>query len=224
MKKEKLHVYFVPGLAASTSIFEYINLPKDKFEIHLLPWLIPLTKNEDLKDYAKRMCEDITHKNHVLIGVSFGGIMVQEMSKISKPLQTIIISSVKHQDEFPLRLKVVKNTRAYKLTPTKALANIDKFAEYLYGDTIKKRAELYRKYLSMRDEKYLPWSIKNVLHWQQEGDNSNIIHIHGDKDGIFPIKSIKNCIIVENGTHIMILNKAKKISKILSEKLEELTY
>ena len=71
----------------------------------------------------------------------------------------------------------------------------------------------------MRDEKYLPWAIKNVLHWKQKSDFSNTIHIHGNKDGIFPIKNIKNCIIVDGGTHIMILNKAKKINKILEEVL-----
>ena len=223
MKNEKIHLYFVPGLAASTSIFEYIKLPKEKFEIHLLPWLIPLTKEESLESYAKRMCSSITEKNHVLIGVSFGGIMVQEMSKISNPLKTIIISSVKHHDEFPLRLKIAKNTRAYKLTPVKALNNIENYAKFLYGDVIKKRADLYKKYLSMRDEKYLPWAIKNVLHWKQKSDFSNTIHIHGNKDGIFPIKNIKNCIIVDGGTHIMILNKAKKINTLLERELTALT-
>jgi esterase/lipase len=219
MQKEKLHLYFVPGLAASTAIFEHIKLPKDKFEIHLLPWLVPISKDESIQNYAQRMCENIKEKNHVLIGVSFGGIMVQEMSKISNPLKTILISSVKHHKEFPLRLKIAKNTRAYKLTPVKALNNIENYAKYLYGDTIKKRTELYKKYLSMRDEKYLPWAIKNVLHWKQTSENNNLIHIHGNKDGIFPIKNIKNCIIVDGGTHIMILNKAKKINAILENEL-----
>lgn len=223
MQKEKLHVYFVPGLAASTSIFEYIKLPESKFEIHLLPWLIPLSKDENIKNYAKRMCVPISEKNHVLIGVSFGGIMVQEMSKTSNPLKTIIISSIKHQDEMPLRLKIAKNTRAYKLTPIKAITNIEKFTDYLYGDVIKKKAELYNKYLSMRGEKYLPWAIKNVLHWKQDSKKENIIHIHGNKDKIFPIKHIKNCIIVDGGTHIMILNKAKTINTILENVLSKIT-
>lgn len=221
MKKEKLAVYFVPGLAASTSIFEYIQLPED-YEIHLLPWLVPLSKDESIKDYAMRMCHSITAEKHVLVGVSFGGIMVQEMCKISKPLKTIIISSVKHHDELPLRLKLARDTRAYKLTPVKAITNIEKYLIYLYGDGIKKRAELYKKYLSMRDETYLPWAIKNVLHWKQQRSYTDTIHIHGDKDGIFPIKNIKNCIIVKGGTHIMILNKAKKINQILTDQLKTL--
>ena len=44
-----------------------------------------------------------------------------------------------------------------------------------------------------------------------------------DKDEIFPIKNIKNSIIVKNGTHIMILNKAKTISKILERECFLLT-
>ena len=47
--------------------------------------------------------------------------------------------------------------------------------------------------------------------------NNNVIHIHGNKDEIFPIKYIKNCIVIEGGTHVMILNKAKRISLILED-------
>ncbi len=37
----KIPVYFMPGLAASSSIFERIELPKDTFEMHLLEWFLP---------------------------------------------------------------------------------------------------------------------------------------------------------------------------------------
>ena len=38
---------------------------------------------------------------------------------------------------------------------------------------------------------------------------NNLVHIQGDKDPVFPIENIENCIIVENGTHTMILHRAK---------------
>jgi uncharacterized membrane protein YbjE (DUF340 family) len=53
---------------------------QNTFEIYLLEWEIPLD-NESLTHYAKRISEKIKHENPVLIGVSFGGILVQEMSK-----------------------------------------------------------------------------------------------------------------------------------------------
>ena len=212
---QKIHIYFVPGLAASSTIFEHIELSKERFEVHYLDWLIPQSQNESISDYAKRMCDLITHENPVLIGVSFGGIMVQEMGKIITTKKIIIISSVKSAKELPKRLRVAKATKAYKLFPTKAVINLENFAQYAFGNTAKKRVDLYRKYLSMRDENYLPWAIYNVLHWQQTNPLPEVIHIHGNNDGVFPIKHIKNCIVIEGGTHIMILNKAKQISKLI---------
>ena len=77
---EKIHVYFMPGLAASSLIFERIELPENQFEIHLLDWELPLP-NETLPDYDKRMSKLVLETNPVLIGVSFGSILVQEMAQ-----------------------------------------------------------------------------------------------------------------------------------------------
>ncbi|MEO1011823.1 MAG: alpha/beta hydrolase, partial [Bacteroidota bacterium] len=36
-----------------------------------------------------------------------------------------------------------------------------------------------------------------------------LVHIHGDKDSVFPISNIKDCITVKKGTHTMIIHRAK---------------
>ncbi|NVK08930.1 MAG: alpha/beta hydrolase [Tenacibaculum sp.] len=213
----KTHLYFVPGLAANTKIFERISLPEEHFELHFLDWMLPTSINESIEEYAQRMCTKIQHKNPVLIGVSFGGIMVQEMSKIIDCKKIIIISSVKNNKEFPKRFKLVQVTKAYKLFPSKVISNIESYERYFFNDYLKKRAELYKIYLSVRNKEYLQWAIYNVLHWKQEESIPGIIHIHGKKDEVFPIKYIKNSIEIENGTHVMILNKAKTISEILKK-------
>ncbi|MDE1208408.1 alpha/beta hydrolase [Tenacibaculum larymnensis] len=213
----KTHLYFVPGLAANTKIFERISLPEEHFELHFLDWMLPTSINESIEEYAQRMCAKIQHKNPVLIGVSFGGIMVQEMSKIIDCKKIIIISSVKSNKEFPKRFKLVQVTKAYKLFPSKVISNIESYERYFFNDYLKKRAELYKIYLSVRNKEYLQWAIYNVLHWKQKESIPGIIHIHGKKDEVFPIKYIKNSIEIENGTHVMILNKAKTISEILKK-------
>lgn len=213
----KTHIYFVPGLAANTKIFEYLSLSDEYFELHFLEWLLPVSINESIQDYAQRMCNTIQHKDIILVGVSFGGIMVQEMSKLTSCKKVIIISSLKSNKELPKRLKLAQITGAYKLFPSSLIANIESYERYFFNDYLKKRAELYKIYLSIRDEKYLQWAIYNVLHWQQSEPLKNVIHIHGNDDEVFPAKHIENYIKVENGTHIMILNKAKTISKILEK-------
>ena len=80
MSQEMIHVYFMPGMAANPTIFEHIKLPEDNFKVHWLEWIIPNPK-ESIEDYAKRLAQNVKHENSVLLGVCFGGIMVQEMSK-----------------------------------------------------------------------------------------------------------------------------------------------
>ena len=210
----KIPVYFMPGLAASSAIFERISLPSTEFEMVLLEWEIPLD-NENLSNYAKRIATKIKHKNPVLIGVSFGGILVQEMSKWIEARKVIIISSVKSNAEFPRRMKIAKTTKAYKLIPMNLLLNVESLAKFSFGDKITQRLKLYEKFLSVRDKRYLDWAIEQVILWDRTVIDEKVIHIHGDADEVFPIKYIKKCIVVKGGTHIMILNKFRWLNENL---------
>lgn len=221
MNDEKLHIYFVPGLAANPQIFDFIDLPQENVEKHFIEWLVPESRNETIESYALRMSREIKHKNIVLVGVSFGGVMVQEMKRILNPKKTIIISSIKNKNEMPSRMRFSQKTNAHKIFPTKAFSNIEKYEKYAFGSMLKGRIKLYKKYLSMRDEMYLPWAIDAIVNWQQEESDAEIVHIHGTDDFIFPIKNIKDCIEIDGGTHIMVLTKAKIISDILQEVIAE---
>lgn len=210
----KIPVYLMPGLAASSTIFERIMLPENDYDVFFLEWEMPLL-SENLVDYAKRMALKVIHQPAILIGVSFGGILVQEMANFLDIKKIIIISSVKNNTEFPLRMKLAKNTKAYKLIPTKLLGNVDALTKYSFGNTIRQRLVLYEKYLAMRDILYLDWAIKQVVCWERSVTDANVIHIHGDADDVFPIKNIKNAIVIKGGTHIMILNKFKWLNENL---------
>lgn len=211
---EKIPVYFMPGLAASTSIFERIVLPEDQFEVFLMEWIIPHSK-ESIKEYVARLSKNIKHANPVLIGVSFGGVIVQELATIIPARKTIIISSVKSNKEFPRRLKIAKSTKAYKLLPTGLVQNVEALSKFAYGDTVKQRLKLYDRYLCVRDKCYLDWAIETIILWDRKEADDSVVHIHGDSDNVFPIKYIQNSVVVRGGTHIMILNKYKWLNENL---------
>ncbi|RSK39328.1 alpha/beta hydrolase [Mangrovimonas spongiae] len=208
MNAEVIHVYFMPGMAANPKIFENIELPSDKFESHWLEWEIPL-KNESLTNYAKRLSKKVTHDNVVLLGVSFGGILVQEMQKYVQARKVIIVSTVKTKYELPKRLKFAKYIKVYKLIPARAFKDLDFLARFALGKRATKRVELYKKYLSVNDAHYMRWSIQQIVCWDVVKPLEGVVHIHGDKDLVFPYYHIKNCITVKGGTHIMILNRYK---------------
>lgn len=208
MSQDIIHFYLMPGMAANPTIFEHIKLPEDQFKLHWLDWMIPKV-NESIEAYAARMNERIEEENAVLLGVSFGGILVQEMSKLKAFKKVIVVSSVKSKHELPKRMKLVRYTKAYKILPTQLVQNIELLAKYAFGETITKRLELYKKYLSVTDKRYLDWAIKQVVCWEQEEPQPNTIYIHGDKDAVFPHSCTEDTIVIKGGTHIMIINKYK---------------
>ena len=218
---EKIPVYFMPGLAASPKIFENIKLPEDRFEMFFLEWILPET-TESLKHYAQRIAQNIKHDNPVLVGVSFGGILVQEIAHLIKARKVIIISSVRCNMEFPRRMKFAKMTRAYRFFPTALMQRVDWLAKISFGNNmITRRLNLYEKYLSVRDKKYLDWAFESVIVWDRAEPDEKIIHIHGEADEVFPAKYLKNYIPVKGGTHIMIINKAKWLNENLPKIIEQ---
>lgn len=198
-------VYLMPGMAASSLIFENITLPVEQFELHYLDWLIPEGK-ESLQDYCSRLLLQVKHEHPVLVGVSFGGVIVQEMAKLIPAKKLIIISSIKSHHEFPRRMRFSKRTGLHKLLPTSLMGSFDQLAKY--GKSIApKKIELYKRYLNVNDPKYLDWALESILQWEQQTPIEDIIHIHGSADPVFPIKYIDDCIVIDGGTHVMIVNR-----------------
>ena len=208
MAEEKIHVYLMPGMAANPSIFRHIQLPESLFEQHLLEWFVP-KKGMTLTEYAFAMSKNITHENPILLGVSFGGMLVQEMAQFIKTKKVIVVSSVKHESELPKRMLFAKYTKIHKLLPTGIVNNMELLAKYAFGETVPKRLALYEEYLSLRDKHYIDWSIDQIVNWKPSYRPECMVHIHGEKDNVFPIGNIKNCIPVKNGTHTMIIHRAK---------------
>lgn len=208
MNSPKIPVYFMPGMAASPLIFEHIRLPEDRYETCFLEWMPP-HKNESLKAYARRMCKRITHDSPVLIGVSFGGMLVQEMAKYVKAKKVIIVSSVKCRDELPAKMLFARYTGIHRLLPTGLVNNVELLARYAFGEAVSKRLEMYERYLAVKDKKYIDWAIDAIVRWDREEILPGIVHIHGERDPVFPIARIKDCIRIKRGTHIMIINRYK---------------
>lgn len=215
---ETVHIYLIPGLAANSKIFEHLSFPSNH-SIHYLEWLDPY-KNESLTHYAGRLSKQIIHPNPILIGVSMGGIIAQELTTLVNARKTIIISSVKSKNEFSPLLKFSKKIKLYKILPFVINQFMEPFIKLYFGKKSVKHLNLYNYYITKRDQNYLKWAIEEVINWERVDINPSVIHIHGNKDEIFPIKYIKNCNIVHNGTHVMVINKAKTLSNLIQKVIE----
>ncbi len=220
MRTNKVPVYFIPGMAAGSAIFDKLTLPEDSYDVAVIEWIIPL-KDESLTEYAKRMAKFVIKPQAVLIGVSFGGVVAQEMSEFLNLRELIIISSVKTKFEMPKRMHLVSSLRLYKILPVTVLVSTPDLTKFAVGPKSRKRLQLYNTYLSMRDKRYIKWAVKHMLGWNRKTPVASIKHIHGDKDIVFPIKNISQCTVIKEGTHVMILFKAQELTQTIIKLIDK---
>ena len=100
--------------------------------------------------------------------VSFGGIIVQEMSRIISCKKVIIISSVKSYYEFPIHILLGRKSKAYKYFPTQWVDKTEDFIGFVFGPSMRKRMKLHKYYLSVRDKNYLDWALHHFFQWDRE--------------------------------------------------------
>ena len=55
------------------------------------------------------------------------------------------------------------------------------------------------------------WIIKKINTWQGKNEVEDFLHLHGDKDPVFPIKNIKDYELIKDGNHNMIILKSQEI-------------
>ena len=213
--------YFISGLGADERLFENIRLPHSIIVKHI-HWIEPLA-NESLADYCKRLSGQIdTSNDFVLIGVSFGGIVAIELNKFLHPRYTIIISTVTTHKEFPLQFYLAKWLKLYQLFPASFLKTPNFITDWFFSAETKEEKELLKYFLKIVSPNYLRWAMNVVLHWKNEFKPPNLLHIHGERDRIFPSAKTHPDIIIKNAGHFMVYDHAEEISEIIARTIEKL--
>lgn len=212
-----MNVYFVSGFLANCNVFDRLKLPEG-FDKKYLEWYIP-KGDETLEQYAQKMAEEIDQSSpFVLIGYSFGGMVVQEMNRFLNPLKTIIIASIKDEREKPRLHRIGKRINFVERFPLDISSNINMFnriyVKYLYHIPPDESSE----FINNTDAVYMKWSISQILNWKPSSDLKNLCHIHGTKDQAFPFSLLHHVdYVVEKGDHLMVFKKHREVSRILSD-------
>lgn len=209
-------IYCISGLGADEKIF--VNLQLNGYELKHIPWLRP-HKKERLEEYAARMAQPIQGESPLLMGVSFGGMIGIEIARQISLQKLIIISSIKSASEMPQWMRVAGSLQLNKLLPIRSYKFTERIDNARLGVSTIEERDMVRNYRRNSDPVYLNWAVNQVLNWRNNWQPAHIIHIHGDKDKIFPMKRITPHHIVKGGTHLMIYNRGEEISELIRKEL-----
>ena len=210
-----MKIYGISGLGADKRVFTFLNL---KDELIPLDWIPPLP-HETISKYAKRFAEKYKlneETEFAIMGVSFGGLIATEISKLYPPKITILISSVETKNELPKILRIIGQSKILKIIPKRLFNPPRKIAYFLFGTDQK---DLLNSILNDTDLEFAKWAINELVGWKNTTKLSNVIKISGNKDKLLPPKDSKT-IIVAGGEHLMIIDKADEISNIINPKLQ----
>jgi esterase/lipase len=215
-------VYCISGLGADERVFRNIRIPGA--DLSFIQWIQPVN-DESIRSYAERLSIQFQEDNVSIIGLSFGGMMAIELSRIIKVKKIVLISSIKHRSELPLWMRTSGILHAEKLLPQRqfssipALRSLRPIQNYFLGVTTEEEKKIANEYRETVDPVYLKWSLNKVLNWKNEDIPANLTHIHGSNDHIFPLRYVKPTHVIEDGGHFMVMNKYSEINSILQSVL-----
>lgn len=206
-------IYFISGLGADQRVFQ--NLKLEGFRPVHIEWEPP-QPGETLPHYAQRLLGQVTAQRPILVGLSFGGLVAMEMAKQSHPAQVVLLSSAKTAEEIPAYFKLFRWLPVHLILPFKRLLwAVYWFLFWLFSLGTQAERDLLRQILLDTDPRFMKWAIHRVVTWRNQDVPANVVQVHGGCDRIFPVGNVNPDVLLEDGGHFMVMNRAGRLSTIL---------
>lgn len=213
-----MKVYFISGLAADKRVFKYIELPTGCEAVHL-DWIVP-QKDESLASYALRLATKIDRSApFALVGLSFGGMLATEIAKQYKPAVTILISSVPVANQLPGYFRVAGKMGLHKLVPVSLLKS-SAATKRLFTRELEEDKKLLWQIINESDSGLIRWSIDAILNWQNETIPQPVLHIHGTRDEILPVRYTHPTLTVPKEGHLLVMTRPQVVNEFLAKALQ----
>jgi pimeloyl-ACP methyl ester carboxylesterase len=212
-----VNVYFISGLGADQRVFCNIQLPIG-FTAHHLEW-IKAKSHESLPQYAVRLAENIDKsKPFVLVGLSMGGMIAVEIARKYAPICIILISSVSSSKQLPPYYRWAGRLKLHKLVPVGFFLKASLLKRFFTTES-REDKQMLKSMIRRADPYFIKWSMNAVLKWEAEEVPSEVIHIHGTGDLILPCRFTHPQYKIKGAGHLMVVNRAAEINKILEDVL-----
>ncbi len=223
LKKNAKHfsgkIYLMPGMGAKPEIFSRLRFPSG-WQVIPVEWLLP-ARNESLAVYAARLIEHYRIvPDSVLLGMSFGGILIREIAEQIPVSGLVYISTVKSREELPPVYTIGRKLQVWHYLPYGLITRPERMKEFVPLKSLRKRIQLYEHYMGIKNPAYFKWAVKQLLTWKRSLPVMPYIHIHGTGDLIFPFKHLRaGRIPVQGAGHLAVMTHPFQINKILKKRL-----
>ena len=108
--------------------------------------------------------------------------------------------------------------RLHKYVPIKLLGAATVLKNMMGAVSREEQAIIYY-YAKYADPNLTRWSLDAIINWKQPERLPGLIHLHGSKDHMLPLRYTRPDYVIKDGGHLMVFTKAEEVNKILGEVL-----
>lgn len=207
---------FLPGLGVDCRLFEPQR--KDFPDLACPDWLDPKPR-ESFEIYADRMAALIPRTRPLVLGgISFGAMLAAQMAAQVKPDALILISGCTSPSEIAPHIRAA--ALAMKFVPSlvgdTALGLAPPFFVRALGPMSRQDREFLASLSDSIPFSFIRWGTQAILRWRGAPPAPcRVVRIHGDRDGIIPLRREVTDVVVHGAGHVPSVSHAAEVNAVL---------
>ncbi len=214
---KKFPLFAIPGMGVDGRIFSQLRLDRP---LKILEWLPPQV-GEPLSQYALRMGASLPQEPVLLLGLSLGGVVAQEMHQHFSIAGISLLSSIKGPQELPMSFRLMRTLPLYQLSRGEWRIRTLPYWAPFFGIRDPAEQNLLQDMFRRFGNEYRMWAMQQLLQWPGNPTGSRLIHLHGTRDQVFRPACIQADHWIEGGNHFMVYQRAREISEILVKQYQQ---
>ena len=212
-------VYLIPGQGSDYRLYNNLTIPYDTVHVQ---YFTP-SEVDSMESFAHQLAKQIdTTSPYGIIGVSLGGMLASEMKEFLNPEFVIVVSSAKCREELPARYRFMEKVPVNQIFSSEFYKNGALLAQPLVEPDRKLEEETFKSMLKDKDPDFLKRTAGIIINWNRKEAPEGIYHIHGNNDNTIPLRNVQADVVIEDGSHMMMLTKGDTLSKIISGRIYEI--
>lgn len=208
-----MKVYLLPGIGCDPRLYDRIDLAG--FDVVKLSWP-DFPPGCTLASIARAMSRAVRVSGpHILVGVSMGGMVAQELAAITRPEKVVLISSWTGPQEWSLLARAGSAFQLYR-----SITHFTMWATWpvkrILGQRDRATDRLLWEMACRETARKIRIGTGAILRWKGSPWKGPLVRIHGDNDSVVPMRFPVDH-VVRGGAHIMVLTRAAEVSRLLRQ-------
>jgi pimeloyl-ACP methyl ester carboxylesterase len=176
----------------------------------------------NIEQYIGLLIDQLNEESdYSVFGLSFGGMLAQEMLLRINPDILFLASTIISKSEIPWYYRLILKTRFYRLFKYTLKNNPNSKLILMLSGFHKGRAKFIRKMLKRIDPSLIEFSLDTIRIWNPHNDSKPKFRIAGGRDRFLKDWQLNPDLFIENGDHLITISHPKQISKFIEGVLKK---